>query len=202
MKTNYLYIVDNYVYYKCRKDETLYKIKFPKSTFKYGKIANIKYFYETLNDYLLEHHLINFFLSEKLICLINNSYTEADKDLLKETLEKMNYNKIKFIREANLLDLHKNAFISLNNDYLLIYYLNKFQQKCYRLIPLNYLNDSVDILNYVNKLIFKQKVYIYGENKNVDDMFEKWDKNKILQLYIIENANTYILNKMFNLKTL
>jgi hypothetical protein len=202
MKMNYLYLVDNIAFYKSYKNNNIFKIKLSKKEIKLGKISDINLFYDTFNTFLIQKHLINILYNEKITLIINETYTNSDKYLLEEILNKINFNQVYFINVSNILDLKKYNYLEINNDYLLMYYKNNLKKKKYRLIPSNFFNSNEELFNYINNNFPSKDTLLYGNNTSIEDILKELDKfNNKINYYILEKPSSYLVNQMFNLKT-
>jgi hypothetical protein len=203
MKMNYLYLVDNIAYYKSYKNNNIFKIKLSKKEIKLGKISDINLFYDTFNTFLIQNHLINILYNEKISIIINETYNNSDKYLLEEILNKINFNQIYFINVSNILDLKKYNYLEINNDYILMYYKNNLKQKRYRLIPNNFFNTKEELLKYLNNYFPSKDTLLYGNNTSIEEILNKLEEfNNKNNYYILEKPSSYLVNQMFNLKTL
>jgi hypothetical protein len=202
MKMNYLYLVDNIAFYKSYKNNNIFKIKLSKKEIKLGKISDINLFYDTFNTFLIQKHLINILYNEKITLIINETYTNSDKYLLEEILNKINFNQVYFINVSNILDLKNYNYLEINNDYLLMYYKNNLKKKKYRLIPSNFFNSNEELFNYINNNFPSKDTLLYGNNTSIEDILNELDKfNNKINYYILEKPSSYLVNQMFNLKT-
>jgi hypothetical protein len=202
MKMNYLYLVDNIAFYKSYKNNNIFKIKLSKKEIKLGKISDINLFYNTFNTFLIQKHLINILYNEKITLIINETYTNSDKYLLEEILNKINFNQVYFINVSKILDLKNYNYLEINNDYLLMYYKNNLKKKKYRLIPSNFFNSNEELFNYINNNFPSKDTLLYGNNTSIEDILKELDKfNNKINYYILEKPSSYLVNQMFNLKT-
>lgn len=193
MKSNYLYIVDNYLFYYHQKESKIYRLKIKSGVLKDGKIVNPKSFKSELSNVMGKAKLLHLIMPEKITIINNDSYEEIDKELLSTSFEELNFKVIKFIKESKLLDLKKANYISVNNDYVVAYYYGLNKQSCYKLVPTDFFQSEYDLYTYLKDLFNENPVYLYGIAEiDVDKISSILNK----KTYIIESPNTFIIKKL------
>lgn len=131
---------------------------------KKGKIINTRKFIEKFET-IKKSNKLNTLVKDNIYIIINNSYDEAYLNSLKQIFENLNYNKINYIKEEDLLNVNnKNIFIntSLNYFELLYYYGKELICDYFDLNDLN-LKILITIINFLNL----KEIYLFGKNKNI-----------------------------------
>lgn len=188
---NVLYLTDNVCFYKRERTQKIYKLFYTEQVLKFGKVADEDLFVKQTNKLLTKKKLINIFVNQNLTVIINDTYTKIDKEILKNSLEKLNFRNIIFKAESSILDLNKNNYISVNNEYIIIYYQNEYLQKVHKLIPSNFFKENKQLINYVNnELSNKKRIYLYGNN-DVNKMYNFLQASH--EVYQAESPETYVL---------
>lgn len=188
---NTLYLTDNVCFYKREKNKKIYKLFYTDQVLKYGKVADESLFVKQTNKLLTQKKLINIFVNQNLTVIINDTCTKIDKEILKNNLEKLNFRNIVFKTESSILDLDKNNYISVNKEYIILYYKNEYLQKIHKLIPADFFKEYKQLINYLNnELSNKKRVYLYG-NGDVNKMYNFFQGSQ--EVYQAESPETYIL---------
>lgn len=184
---NILYL-DDVINFYTKKLNLIIVFKPYKDTLKNGMICDQNKFIKCFNNMLIEYKLDKSIFKNNLIVIINNNYNKLDKLILKYILNELNYDKIKFINEINLISLDsKTLFINYNQNYFYIYYLNELNKLKMNIYENNNLNKK--LINQIIKNTNKQKVLIAG--KNIKELLNII-KNKY---YYYENANQLFIKK-------
>ena len=190
---NILYLDDYINFYNKKIGKTII-VKPYKKTLYYGKIVDRSKFILFFNKLKKQYKLNNNLLREKICIIVNSSYTIEDKNNLKEILEELNYKKIIFINELNLIQIdNKSVFINYNHSYFYFYYINclgKIEQKIYNN---DYINNKL-IINIIN-IINKNKLIISG--KNYKELITKLQKLKN-EYYTYENNEELFIKLIKN----
>lgn len=131
---------------------------------KKGKIINTRKFIEKFET-IKKSNKLNTLVKDNIYIIINNSYDEAYLNSLKQIFENLNYNKINYIKEEDLINVNnKSIFIntSLNYFELLYYYGKELICDYFDLNELN-LKILITIINFLNL----NEIYLFGKNKNI-----------------------------------
>ena len=111
---DYLYL-DDYINLYSKKNNQIIKILPYKDTLKYGRIINkekfIKKMITVLNDLKLNKNIFN----NNITVIINKNISLSDKEIITDSLEALNYKKVKFINELDYLKLNKNKIYLVYN---------------------------------------------------------------------------------------
>lgn len=180
----YLYLDDYINFYNQKLNEI--KIIIPyKKTLIDGRIINRKKFLKKFKMFLETNKLNNKIFGESINVIINSSYSEEDKLIIKEVLEELNYKNINFINEINLLKIDKNTlFINYNYSYFYLYYLNNLGNIEMKLYKNDYINKK--LINDIFKIIQKDKIILCG--KNIEELINII-KNKYYNYFYYEDHN-------------
>ncbi len=187
---NIIYL-DDYINLYNTKLDKLIVYKPYKDTLKYGHIINRDKFIKIMNKILKEYHLNKNIFNSNITILINQSYSNIDKYLLKEVLEELNYHQIKFINIVNYLNIKKDElYIEYNNSYSVFNYLDIYGNVSYHIYNNDYIIDKLvdKIINIINK----KKVIIYGKGY---ERLVNLINNKIDNYYYYEDSYNIIIKK-------
>ncbi len=185
---NILYL-DDYINLYLKKENKILMIKPYKDTLENGKIINREKFIKKMNKVLKERKINNFFNGEVTV-IINSLINIEDKKILEYCLNELNYKKIYFIREIKYLKINQdNLFINCNETYFYFYY-NDFRGNTKIKV---YENDEMnrEVLNKIIKFINKKEIYLYG--KNINEIVEILNKEKV-NYYYYEDSSNLIIN--------
>ncbi len=191
-KKNILYLTDNSIYYKTDKI-----IKYPinKGIVINSKIGNIKKFNKILEELLKSNKLNNSILGNKIKVIINNTWTKADIELLKNILINLNYRKIDFEYDYKYYHLNnKNAYLNILDNYMLLTIINEYQ-KIKTILINNDLFDSIDEkMDYIAKAISNKELYILGYGEDLINIFNNFEDKYKNTTYMFTNNESYILD--------
>jgi len=184
---NILYI-DDYINYFDKRNEKIISFKPYKETLKAGKVINSKKFINSFLKLKKEYKLKEPLLNEKIIFLINSTYSYDDRIKIKELLEELNYRKIEIINEVNLLKINKkNMFINFNETYFNIYYLENDKVKLLS-YEKNNVNNSL-VFNII-KILNKENIIVFG--KRYQEIINILKKTKNNYYFYEESVNLFI----------
>ena len=191
-KKNILYLTDNSIYYKTNKI-----IKYPinQGIVINSKIGNIKKFNKILEELLKSNKLNNSILGNKIKVIINNTWTKADIELLKNILINLNYRKIDFEYDHKYYHLNnKNAYLNILDNYMLLTIINEYQ-KIKTILINNDLFDSIDEkMDYIAKAINNKELFILGYGEDLITIFNKFEEKYNITTYMFSNNESYILD--------
>ncbi len=185
---NILYL-DDYINLYSNKLKKIIVEKPYKNTLCNGRVIDtekfIKKFIKIKENYKLNNSLLN----ENILVIINSNIKEVDKRILKEILEELNYKKIEFINELEIIKLNKNIiFINYNASYFSIYkveYNGKIKLNLYENNDINKeLILKIIELSNIREIIFT--------GKNYKELLNILKKSKYNYYYFEENDNLLI----------
>ncbi len=183
---NILYLDDYINFYH---NNNIYVYKPLKKSLEYGKIYNKDKFIRSYNNMLNKNHIKYSLFSENIYVIINNTYSDIDKEYLIDILKYLNYKHIYFINELKYIDINKNkVIINVSNSYYYIIYTNIYGNIEVNIYKLNEINNKVllNILDHLNK----KEIILYGKNyKEIENIID----NKY-NYYIYEYYNNLIIN--------
>ncbi len=188
--TDYLYL-DDYINLYSKKTQQIIKIMPYKDTLLMGRIINkdkfIKKFAKVIKEYKLNNNIFN----NNINVIINKNITKEDKEIIKDTLELLNYKKIKFLSEIDyLLVDKKKLYIIYNYTYFYLYYIDYYGNL--KILMYDY-NINKDLILHIIKLLNKDKIIIYG--KNYLELLAILKGTK-LDYYFYEEGENYILYRI------
>ncbi len=173
MKKNILYLEDNVINYYSYKHDKIYIKKLPKDITMFGIIKNPIKFTKLFEIFLKENKIKSSIFLEKIIVITNIYFTNVDKMLITDILNKQSYKDIEFILDKKLINIEKNkVYINNLNTYTIIYYKNEFNKDEVKLIDHNLFSEE-ELINYIRKITKNKATYIFGINKNIDQNFTK-----------------------------
>lgn len=192
---NILYL-DDYINLYSNKLKKIIVEKPYKYTLCNGRVINAekfrKKFIKIKDNYKLNNNLLN----DNILVIINSSIKDVDKSILKEVLEELNYKKIEFINELDIIRLNKNnIFINYNESYFNIYQVEHNGNIKSSLYDNNYVNRKL-ILKIIELLSIKEVIFT---GKNYKELLNLLRESKYNYYYFEENDNLlikkYIENK-------
>ncbi len=189
MKKNILYLVDNNIQYYSYKTDKIYTKVIPKEIMKFGKIANLIKFSKFFELLLKENRLLTKVFMDKIIVITNKYYTNVDKQILSEYLQKNSYNKIFFIKDKNILNLSNKAYINFCEQYTIIYYKDRYFKNQELFID-NELFSKNELLKFIRKHTSNKDTYIFGNNQEIENNFS------LDREYIFDNKTTMLVSKI------
>ena len=187
---DYLYL-DDYINLYSFKKKKIISIKPYKDTLRYGHIINRNKFIKIFNKIIKEQSLNNNIFVNKIVVIINRTYSEEDKLVIKDALEELNYHNIKFEYACTYLNMKQNkVFINYNFSYFSIIFINKQNKTKLYNYDINGINEK--LIMPMLKIIKKDKIYIYGKNYNkLIDII----KNINIPYYFYDISENLILNQ-------
>jgi len=191
---NILYI-DDYINLYSNKLNKIINYKPYKKTLWLGRIIDKNKFIKSFLKLKEQNAISNNILSEDLIIIISSIIKEEDKNLFKEIMEELNYKKVYFINELDLIKLTKDyIFINFNYTYFYIYYIQEDGKVNLNIYNKNEINTKI-ILNIIK--LFNKKIIITG--KNYQELLNIL-KNTDLNYYFYEENNNLFINLLLKNK--
>ncbi len=187
---DYLYL-DDYINLYSNRVNKLIQVFPYKDTLEKGRIINREKFLKKFNKIIKEYKLNNNIFNNNIDVIINKSLSLEDKMVIKDTLELLNYKKIKFISEIEYLNIDKKKlYIIYNYTYFYLYYIDYYGNL--KILMYDY-NINKDLILKIIKLLNKEKTIIYG--KNYLELLNVLNKAKI-NYYFYEKSENYILYRI------
>ena len=186
---NILYL-DDYINFYNKKKKSLIIEKPYKNTLENGKIINNDKFLKGIKKILDKNKIHPGLINEELTIICTSLFNKVDKNNLKNIMENLNYKKINFISELDLLKVNKNKLvINCNYSYYYFYYTDEIGNISINLYKNDNLNKS--ILKNLVKSTNKKEVILYGKNyKEIKNILED---NKI-DYYFYEGSENVLIN--------
>ena len=187
---NVLYL-DDYINFYSSKLNKIIIYKPYKNTFWMGRIINKKKFIINFLKLKEINGLNNSILSEEIIIITNKLIKDEDKILLNEVMEELNYKKITFINELEIIKIEKDSlFIFFNYSYFYIYYVKEDGKIKLIFYENNELNKM--LIKYILKMFNKNDIFISGKNYN--ELINIIKDKKLNYFYYENNNNLFIEN--------
>lgn len=188
---NILYL-DDYINFYNKKKNSLIIEKPYKNTLENGKIINNDKFLKSIKKILDKNKIHPGLINEELTIICTSLFNKVDKNNLKNIMENLNYKKINFISELDLLKMNKNKLvINCNYSYYYFYYTDEGGNVSVNLYKNDNLNKS--ILKHLIKSTNKKEVILYGKNyKEIKNILEV---NKI-DYYFYEGSENVLINML------
>ena len=164
---NLIYLTDEAIYLKNKKQKNIIKFKITKGIIKYGKVYHVDKFLKSYSKLLNDFHLNNNLFGDTIKVIINSTYTPADIFFLKTILEKFNYRKIVFEQETKLYKLNNSFFPNFD-----------------------------DLLNYIKSKIENKELYLIGNGDKISEILEKFEEKYQNGTYIYSDNEFYLLNSV------
>lgn len=186
MKFSVMYLLNDSIYYLKKDNANIIKFSIPKNILKYGKINNIKSFEKYFKKMLEENNLTKIITNGNIKIIINEMYSQVDKSLLKEICKELNFNKIIFIDEREIIKDFKNkVYLIIYNDYTLMHYKK---------------NNKVETKVFIGKNISYESLFNNIENQEVFiskdfDNFEKFH----YKYYVFQDYSVFLMEKVYNM---
>ena len=194
---NILYLNDDMIYLKIRKQNKTIKYKINKKIISNGKIYSIDKFLKVYSKILSDYNLNNNLFGDTIKVIINETYTPADISLIKLVLEKFNYRKILFINETKIYKLNNtNAYINITNTYLTITFIDEYKQIKSYLLPFNYFNSNEEILLFIKKKVANREIHLIGKGEMLEEIFQNFENLYQNKTYMYTNSELYLFNNL------
>ena len=127
----------------------------------------------------------------RIIIITNKLIKDEDKILLNEVMEELNYKKITFINELEIIKIEKDSlFIFFNYSYFYIYYVKEDGKIKLIFYENNELNKM--LIKYILKMFNKNDIFISGKNYN--ELINIIKDKKLNYFYYENNNNLFIEN--------
>ena len=193
---NIVYLTDDYVYLKHKKNNNIIKYKLNKNIVEAGKIANQQKFIKSYEQLLNINHLNNSLFGETIKILISPNYNQADIRILKNLFMCFNYRKVIVENIFKLLKLDKNSFyINGYEEYIELFYLDEFNKNNYLLINTNLFFTTDDFLKYLKYRVKNKELYLLGNSDLLSEIFTFFEEKYNNKTFMFSNNELYLINK-------
>ncbi len=193
---NIVYLTDDYVYLKHKKNNNIIKYKLNKNIVEAGKIANQPKFIKSYEQLLNINHLNNSLFGETIKILISPNYNQADIRILKNLFMCFNYRKVIVENIFKLLKLDKNSFyINGYEEYIELFYLDEFNKNNYLLINTNLFFTTDDFLKYLKYRVKNKELYLLGNSDLLSEIFTFFEEKYNNKTFMFSNNELYLINK-------
>ena len=194
---NVLYLTDEVIYLKNKKQKNIIIFKINKGIIKYGKIYRIDKFLKIYSKLLNEIHINNNLFGDTIKVIVSPIYTPADISFLKTILEKFNYRRIVFEQETKLYKLNSNnAYLNVFNNYYLLSYIDEYKKITSFFIPVNFFSSNKELFQYIKSKIENKELYLIGNGDAIFDVFTSFEKEYQNKTYIYTDNEFYLLNSV------
>ncbi len=193
---NIVYLTDDYVYLKHKKNNNIIKYKLNKNIVEAGKIANQPKFIKSYEQLLNINHLNNSLFGETIKILISPNYNQADIRILKNLFMCFNYRKVIVENIFKILKLDKNSFyINGYEEYIELFYLDEFNKNNYLLINTNLFFTTDDFLKYLKYRVKNKELYLLGNSDLLSEIFTFFEEKYNNKTFMFSNNELYLINK-------
>ena len=193
---NIVYLTDDYVYLKHKKNNNIIKYKLNKNIVEAGKIANQPKFIKSYEQLLNINHLNNSLFGETIKILISPNYNQADIRILKNLFMCFNYRKVLVENIFKILKLDKNSFyINGYEEYIELFYLDEFNKNNYLLINTNLFFTTDDFLKYLKYRVKNKELYLLGNSDLLSEIFTFFEEKYNNKTFMFSNNELYLINK-------
>ena len=192
---NIVYLTDETIYFKNVKTNKIIKQKINKNIIINGKVANIDKFMNVFDKILKDNNINNNIFGDTIKIIVNPTYTNSDNYLIKNLLEKFNFRKVLIENEIKNYKLNKeNCYLNINNEYILMTYINEYQKIENYIIPNNFFNDEKSLFDYIKQKIKNKVVYLIGTGEKLNVFFNNFEQDYGNSTYLINDSDIYLLN--------
>lgn len=193
---NIVYLTDDYIYLKHKKNNNIIKYKLNKNIVEAGKIANQQKFIKSYEQLLNINHLNNSLFGETIKILISPNYNQADITMLKNLFMCFNYRKIIVENIFKILKLDKNSFyINGYEEYIELFYLDEFNKNNYLLINANLFFTTDDLFKYLKYRVKNKELYLLGNSDLLNEIFTFFEEKYNNKTFMFSNNELYLINK-------
>lgn len=193
---NIVYLTDDYIYLKHKKNNNIIKYKLNKNIVEAGKIANQPKFIKSYEQLLNINHLNNSLFGETIKILISPNYNQADIRVLKNLFMCFNYRKVIVENIFKILKLDKNSFyINGYEEYIELFYLDEFNKNNYLLINTNLFFTTDDFFKYLKYRVKNKELYLLGNSDLLSEIFTFFEEKYNNKTFMFSNNELYLINK-------
>ena len=193
---NILYITDDYLYLKNKKNKDIIKYKVSKNIIESGKIVNISKFNKLYEKMLSDNHLNNTLFGETIKIIVTPNYKSADITLLKNIFNCFNYRKVivDYITKNYKLN-DNNCYINIISNTIFITMLNEYKKINTITILSSNFKNTLDLCKYIKYIVLDKEIYLLGSGELLTEIFNLFEDTFSNKTFIFSNHDTYILTK-------
>ena len=193
---NILYITDDYIYLKNKKNKDIIKYKVSKNIIESGKIVNIIKFNKLYEKMLSDNHLNNTLFGETIKIIVTPNYKSADITLLKNIFNCFNYRKVivDYITKNYTLN-DNNCYINIISNTIFITMLNEYKKINTITILSSNFKNTLDLCKYIKYIVLDRELYLLGSGELLTEIFNLFEDTFSNKTFIFSNHDTYILTK-------
>lgn len=193
---NILYITDDYLYLKNKKNKDIIKYKVSKNIIESGKIVNIIKFNKLYEKMLSDNHLNNTLFGETIKIIVTPNYKSADITLLKNIFNCFNYRKVivDYITKNYKLN-DNNCYINIISNTIFITMLNEYKKINTITILSSNFKNTLDLCKYIKYIVLDRELYLLGSGELLTEIFNLFEDTFSNKTFIFSNHDTYILTK-------
>mgnify|MGYP004568447807 FL=1 len=193
---NILYITDDYLYLKNKKNKDIIKYKVSKNIIESGKIVNIIKFNKLYEKMLSDNHLNNTLFGETIKIIVTPNYKSADITLLKNIFNCFNYRKVivDYITKNYKLN-DNNCYINIISNTIFITMLNEYKKINTITILSSNFKNTLDLCKYIKYIVLDKEIYLLGSGELLTEIFNLFEDTFSNKTFIFSNHDTYILTK-------
>lgn len=193
---NILYITDDYIYLKNKKNKDIIKYKVSKNIIESGKIVNIIKFNKLYEKMLSDNHLNNTLFGETIKIIVTPNYKSADITLLKNIFNCFNYRKVivDYITKNYKLN-DNNCYINIISNTIFITTLNEYKKINTITILSSNFKNTLDLCKYIKYIVLDRELYLLGSGELLTEIFNLFEDTFSNKTFIFSNHDTYILTK-------
>lgn len=187
-----MYLLNNEIYFLKNEYSNILKYSLPKDILKYGKINKFKSFEKYFKKMLCKYNIEKIFSSGNLKIIVNNTYTDLDKKIIKELCNEFNFINVFFVNELVILNDFKNkVYIIHCEDYTL-----------FHLIHNNKMVTNVIYGEYLNEIYKNKKLMIDKNIKYIANIKNNNHLAKEIDTFEINNYPEFLMLKVYEMNNI
>lgn len=192
---NIIYLTDEYIFIKNKKQKDIIKYKINKNIILNGKIINAQKFIKTYELVLKKYNLNTNFFGDTIKIITNASYSLLDKQILKNIFSTLNYRKIVIENASKYLKLNQsNAYLEIYDTYQILSFLDGYRKINNILITNNFFKTTEDIFLYIKYRINEKELYLLGFGSLFEEFFNKFENECDNKTYTFFDSSIYYIS--------
>ncbi len=193
---NILYLTDDYIYLKNKKQEEIIKFKISKNVISSGKIINVAKFNKLYEKLLADNHLNNSLFGETIKVIVTPNYKSSDILFLKNIFNCFNYRKVivDYINKCYKLN-DSNTYINVLDNTVFITYLNEYKKLNSITVTKDMFKNTFDLLKYIKYVVDNKEIYLLGYGELLEEIFNNFEDIHGNKTYLYSDHETYIIKK-------